>query len=74
MYLDYVDVKEYDLKGKKVFVIIISYGVLNVLGEMMGDLIGVFVLEMMVFYYEFLDVGMEVDVVSIKGGEILIDL
>ena len=70
---DYADAKEYDLKGKKALVITTSHGVLNAPGETTGDPTGVFASEMTVPYYEFLDAGMEVDVASIKGGEIPID-
>jgi len=70
---DYADAKEYDLKGKKALIITTSHGVLNAPGETTGDPTGVFGSEMTVPYYEFQDAGMEVDVASIKGGEIPID-
>ena len=70
---DYTESKEYDLKGKKALIITTSHGVLNKVGETTGNATGVFGSEMTIPYYEFLDAGMEVDVASIKGGEIPID-
>jgi len=54
-------------------VITTSHGILNAPGETTGDPTGVFASEMTVPYYEFQDAGMEVDVASIKGGEIPVD-
>jgi putative intracellular protease/amidase len=70
---DYAASKEYDLEGKKALIITTSHGVLNKVGETTGNPTGVFGSEMTIPYYEFLDAGMEVDVASIKGGEIPID-
>lgn len=65
--------KQYDLKGKKALIVTTSHGILNKPGETEGDSTGVFASEMTVPYYEFLDANMEVDVASIKGGQIPID-
>ena len=70
---DYESSKTYDLKGKKALIITTSHGVLNKVGETSGKPTGVFGSEMTVPYYEFMDAGMEVDLASIKGGEIPID-
>ena len=70
---DYADAKEYNLKGKKALIITTSHGVLNAPGERTGKPTGVFGSEMTVPYYEFQDAGMQVDVASIKGGEIPVD-
>ncbi len=70
---DYAESKEYDLKGKKALIITTSHDVLHAVGETTGNPTGVFGSEMTIPYYEFLDAGMEVDVASIKGGEIPID-
>lgn len=70
---DYAESKDYDLKGKKALIITTSHGVLNAPGETTGNPTGVFASEMTVPYYEFQDAGMEVDVASIKGGEIPVD-
>lgn len=70
---DYADSKTYDLPGKKALIITTSHAVLNAPGETTGAPTGVFASEMTIPYYEFLDAGMEVDVASIKGGEIPID-
>jgi len=69
----YSDGKTYDLKGKKALIITTSHGILNAAGETTGKETGVFGSEMTVPYYEFQDAGMEVDVASIKGGEIPVD-
>ncbi len=69
----YSDAKEYDLKGKKALIITTSHDVLNAPGETTGNPTGVMASEMTVPYYEFLDAGMEVDVASIKGGQIPVD-
>ena len=65
--------KKYDLKGKKALIVTTSHGVLNKPGETKGLPTGVFASEMTVPYYEFLDANMQVDVASIKGGEIPVD-
>ncbi|OLP18673.1 type 1 glutamine amidotransferase domain-containing protein [Leptolyngbya sp. 'hensonii'] len=65
--------QKYDLQGKKALVVTTSHGVLSKPGETTGKPTGVFGSEMTVPYYEFLDAGMQVDVASIKGGEIPID-
>ena len=67
------DSKQYDLKGKRALVVTTSHGVLNKPGETEGKPTGVFGSEMTVPYYEFLDANMQVDLASIKGGEIPID-
>lgn len=70
---DYQLAQEYNLSDKKALVITTSHGVLNAPGETTGDPTGVFASEMTVPYYEFQDAGMQVDVASIKGGEIPVD-
>lgn len=65
--------QQYNLNGKRALVVTTSHGVLNKPGETTGKPTGVFSSEMTVPYYEFLDANMEVDVASIKGGEIPID-
>ena len=70
---DFDDGNQYNLKGKRALVVTTSHGVLNKPGETTGKPTGVFGSEMTVPYYEFLDANMEVDLASIKGGEIPID-
>jgi len=65
--------EEYDLTGKKALIVTTSHGILNKPGESDGPKTGVFASEMTIPYYEFLDANMQVDVASIKGGEIPID-
>ena len=65
--------EQYDLTGKKALIVTTSHGVLNKPGETEGKKTGVFASEMTIPYYEFLDANMEVDLASIKGGEIPID-
>ncbi len=69
---------EYDgpsasLPGKRALIITTSHGVLAAPGETDGKATGVFGSELTHPYYTFLDAGMEVDVASIRGGEIPID-
>ncbi len=67
------DGEAYNLRGKKALIVTTSHGVLNKPGETDGNATGVFGSEMTIPYYEFLDANMQVDVASIKGGEIPID-
>ena len=69
----YADSKEYNLTDKKALIITTSHDVLNAPGETTGNPTGVAASELTVPYYEFLDAGMEVDVASIKGGQIPVD-
>ena len=69
---------EYDgpsvaLPGKRALIITTSHGVLAAPGETEGPATGVMASELTHPYYTFLDGGMEVDVASIRGGEIPID-
>lgn len=70
---DFEGSKQYDMTGKRALIVCTSHDVLNKPGETTGAPTGVFGSEMTVPYYEFLDANMEVDVASIKGGEIPID-
>ena len=67
------DGETYDLIGKKALIVTTSHDILNKPGETEGRATGVFGSEMTIPYYEFLDSQMQVDVASIKGGEIPID-
>ena len=69
----YKDSKVYNFKNKKAIIITTSHNLLNKPGEKEGKLTGVFASELTVPYYEFLDSGVQVDVASVKGGEIPID-
>ena len=69
---------EYDgpsvaLPGKRALIITTSHGVLAAPGEIEGPATGVAASELTHPYYVFLDGGMDVDVASIRGGEIPID-
>ncbi|MEP4147640.1 MAG: type 1 glutamine amidotransferase domain-containing protein [Halioglobus sp.] len=59
--------------GKRALVITTSHGILAAPGETEGAATGVMASEMTHPYYSFLDAGMQVDVASIKGGEIPVD-
>ena len=63
------EIPEFSLPGKRALIITTSQGTL---GEN-GKATGVFASEMTVPYYAFLDAGMEVDIASIKGGEIPVE-
>lgn len=62
-----------DLPGKRALIITTSHDVLAPVGEIEGDRTGVMASEMTHPYYTFLDGGMDVDLASIRGGEIPID-
>ena len=61
--------RRFNLVGKRALVIATSH---DTLGET-GKATGVYASEMTWPYYEFLDANMQVDVASIKGGEIPIE-
>ena len=61
------------LPGKRALVMTTSHGVLNAPGQTQGDPTGVMASELTHPYYAFLDAGMQVDVASIKGGNIPVD-
>lgn len=63
------DRASYNFKNKKALIVTTSHGVL---GET-GKATGVYPSEMTIPYYEFLDAGLDVDIASIKGGEIPIE-
>jgi putative intracellular protease/amidase len=63
----------FDLKGKRALIITTSHAVLSKPGETVGKPTGVMASEFTHPYYEFLDAGMDVDIASIKGGQIPID-
>lgn len=65
--------ERYAVAGKKALIVTTSHAVLNKPGETTGNPTGVFASELTIPYYEFLDNGMQVDVASIKGGEIPVD-
>jgi putative intracellular protease/amidase len=66
--------EKYDFKGKKkALIVTTSHSVLNRPGDTTGQKTGVFASEMTIPYYEFLDANINVDVASVKGGEIPID-
>ena len=59
--------------GKRALIITTSHGVLSEPGETEGPPTGVMASEFTHPYYNFVDAGIEVDLASIKGGEIPID-
>ena len=67
------DSKTFELNGKKALIIASSHDVLNLPGEVRGKPTGVASSELTIPYYEFMNSGMDVDLASIKGGEIPID-
>jgi putative intracellular protease/amidase len=60
------EIPKFNLSGRRALVITTSH---DTLGNT-GDATGVFGSEMTVPYYAFLDAGLQVDIASIKGGEI----
>ena len=63
------EMPEFDLAGNRALIVTTSH---DTLGES-GKATGVFGSEMTVPYYVFLDAGLEVDIVSINGGEIPVE-
>lgn len=63
----------YKAEGRKALIITTSHGVLAPVGETEGKPTGVFASEMTHPYYVFHEAGMDVDIASIKGGEIPVD-
>jgi putative intracellular protease/amidase len=61
--------RKFNLPGKRALIIATNHGTLGDTGKKTG----VYASEMTVPYYQFLDAGMQVDVASIKGGEIPIE-
>ena len=59
--------------GMRALIITTSHGVLNAAGETTGDPTGIALSELTHPYYSFLDAGMQIDVASIKGGQIPMD-
>ena len=67
------DGPSYTVEGGKALIVTTSHGVLSRPDETEGKATGVVSSEMTHPYYVFLEAGMDVDVASIKGGEIPID-
>ena len=63
----------YELPGRKALIIATNHDVLNKPGETTGKPTGVMASEFTHPYYAFLDAGMDVDMGSIKGGNIPVD-
>jgi putative intracellular protease/amidase len=63
------DKVSYNFKSKKALIITTSHGILGETGKQTG----VYPSEMTIPYYEFLDAGLDVDIASIKGGEVPIE-
>lgn len=59
--------------GMRALIVTTSHGVLNAPGETTGKATGIAISELTHPYYSYLDAGMQVDVASIKGGQIPID-
>lgn len=63
----------FELPGRKALIVTTSHAVLNAPGDAEGNPTGVAASELTHPYYVFTDAGMQVDVASVKGGEIPID-
>jgi putative intracellular protease/amidase len=57
----------------RALIVTTSHGVRNAPGETTGEATGIAISELTHPYYSYLDAGMQVDVASIKGGQIPID-
>ncbi len=63
------EVPEMDLSGRRALIVTTSHATL----DPEGDATGVFASEMTAPYYAFLDAGMDVDIASIRGGDVPIE-
>ena len=61
------------LPGRRALIITTSHDVLSAPGETTGDETGVAASELTHPYYSFLQSGLEIDVASIKGGQVPVD-
>ena len=61
------------LPGRRALIITTSHDVLSEPGETTGDETGVMASELTHPYYSFLQSGLEIDVASIKGGQVPVD-
>jgi len=59
--------------GTRALIVTTSHGVLNAPGETAGKATGIALAELTHPYYSYLDAGMQIDVASIKGGQIPVD-
>lgn len=59
--------------GTRALIVTTSHGVLNAPGETAGKATGIALSELTHPYYSYLDAGMQIDVASIKGGQIPVD-
>jgi putative intracellular protease/amidase len=59
--------------GMRALIVTTSHGVLNAPGETTGKATGIALSELTHPYYSYLDAGMQIDVASIKGGQIPVD-
>ncbi|MEM7184675.1 MAG: type 1 glutamine amidotransferase domain-containing protein [Spirochaetota bacterium] len=60
-------------KGMRALIVTTSHGVLNAPGETTGKPTGIAISELTHPYYSYLEAGMQIDVASIKGGQIPVD-
>jgi len=60
-------------KDMRALIVTTSHGVLNAPGETTGKATGIAISELTHPYYSYLEAGMQIDVASIKGGQIPID-
>ena len=61
------------LPGRRALIVTTSHDVLSAPGETTGDETGVMASELTHPYYSFLESGLEIDVASIKGGQVPVD-
>ena len=58
----------FNYKDKKALIIATNHGTLNKPGETTGKKTGLYLSELSIPYYHFVNAGMQVDIASIKGG------
>ena len=67
------EVRNFELAGKRALIIATNHGILNKPGETEGKPTGVFLSELSVPYYDFKNSSIDVEIASIKGGNIPIE-
>ena len=60
-------------KGMRALIVTTSHGVLNAPGETTGKPTGIAISELTHPYYSYLEAAMQIDIASIKGGQIPVD-
>ena len=61
---------DFNFKGQKALIIATNHGVLNKPGEETGKRTGLFLSELSIPYFHFIEAGLDVEIASIEGGDV----